>query len=71
MDVEGAEIEALVGMRRMLERHGPVLLCEMHGRTAEFVEAMNEHGYAVSPVEAVGSIDLAPWWVHLVARPAN
>jgi len=71
MDVEGAEIEAVAGMRRTLREHRPVLLCEMHGRTAEFVDAMDAHGYTVATVEAVGSLDEAPWWVHVIARPAG
>ncbi len=71
MDIEGAEIDALAGMYKTLRLRRPVLLCEMHGRTTEFVSAMEGHGYVVSPVEAVGTIEEAPWWVHLVARPAN
>jgi FkbM family methyltransferase len=71
MDIEGAEIDAVAGMQQTLRQHRPVLLCEMHGRTTEFVAAMDQHGYTVSAVEAVGSVEDAPWWVHLLARPVD
>lgn len=69
MDIEGAEIEALRGMQATIAQHRPVLLCEMHGRTREFMEIMDEHGYDVEAIEPVATLESAPWWIHLVATP--
>ena len=39
IDVEGAELEVIEGMRRTLDEHHPVLLCEVHDCNAEYVRA--------------------------------
>ena len=37
IDVEGAEIAVLEGMRETIERHRPAIICELHDTHAEFV----------------------------------
>jgi FkbM family methyltransferase len=69
IDVEGAELEAVRGMRRTIQRYRPVILCEMHGTNAEFAALMRELGYDVAVVEDFESLETAPWWVHALAEP--
>jgi len=62
-DVEGAEVEVLRGAAKLLERHHPWILCEIHseanGRaTREFLRRL---GYAVEPVDEN----------HIFAAPAD
>jgi len=47
IDVEGAELEVLAGMRRLLAQVQPVLVCEMHGKNGAFCDAMDAAGYDV------------------------
>jgi FkbM family methyltransferase len=51
IDVEGAELDVLAGMEETLRRHGPVLVCEMHGHNAEFVRRAEVLGYRVTNLE--------------------
>jgi FkbM family methyltransferase len=58
IDVEGAEGEVLDGAAELLERHGPIVLCEVHlerglaadrlGRVREILEG---HGYGVEQLD--------------------
>ena len=36
MDIEGAEVDALRGMKQAIERHRPLILCEVHWILEEF-----------------------------------
>lgn len=54
MDIEGSELEALLGARRILERHNPNLLVETHSaelekQCIEFVESI---GYRTSIINS-------------------
>lgn len=70
MDIEGAEVEALAGMRETLRRHRPVLLIETHGRQREVLEILRAEDYDVTVLERPEvAPDDAPWGTHLVARP--
>jgi FkbM family methyltransferase len=57
LDIEGAELRALDGMRRTLATHGPALVVELHGTREPFERLLRELGY-----EATGD-------VHDAARP--
>ena len=48
IDVEGAELEVIAGMTRLLRDARPIVVCEMHGRNAEFCAAMQAAGYRVT-----------------------
>jgi FkbM family methyltransferase len=51
IDVEGAEIAVLQGMRETIATHQPAVICELHGTHSEFVQAMAEHGYRLINLE--------------------
>ncbi|MHB8468726.1 MAG: FkbM family methyltransferase [Gaiellaceae bacterium] len=52
VDVEGAELDVLHGMRRTIKRHRPSLLIELHWVGPSFVKLANEllGGYDLSPL---------------------
>ncbi len=46
IDVEGAEVEVLEGMRKVMERHNPILMIEVFQRNLEIVERiLKENSY--------------------------
>jgi hypothetical protein len=70
IDVEGAEVGVLQGMRAMLSTVKPVLIIELHGTGAAVAEILGDVGYEQSPIGATGDADGAPP-SHIVARPAE
>jgi FkbM family methyltransferase len=48
LDIEGAEVRALDGMRATLAAHGPALVVELHGTREPFERLLAELGYAVT-----------------------
>ena len=42
IDVEGSEVDVLKGMRRTVEAHRPVVLCEVHWIREEFAEVLED-----------------------------
>jgi FkbM family methyltransferase len=69
IDVEGAEIAVLDGMRETLERHRPAVICELHGTHREFIAAMSDQGYRLINLEGPGPIDEASASAHALALP--
>jgi len=69
IDVEGQEVNVIEGMRRTIEEHRPVILCEMHGNNTQIADLLAELGYATSVLEVSDDLRNAPWWVHFVAKP--
>jgi FkbM family methyltransferase len=69
IDVEGAEIAVLDGMRETLERHQPAVICELHGTHGEFLAAMRNHGYRLINLEGPGPITEASPSAHALALP--
>lgn len=69
IDVEGAELEVIEGMRRTLLKHRPVVLCEMHGKNVEYARLMTELGYDLRALESELPLAQAPWDVHALATP--
>jgi len=67
IDVEGAELEVIEGMRRTLLKYRPVVLCEMHGKNAAYAALMRELGYDLSALESPLPLAEAPWDVHALA----
>jgi len=68
IDTEGAELQAIEGMRATIERHRPAIVCELHDTNVAFCALMDELGYATTnldgpePVAAAGP-------VHALAQP--
>jgi FkbM family methyltransferase len=68
IDTEGAELQAIAGMRATIERHRPAIVCELHDTNERFVALMDELGYTTTnldgpePVAAAGPI-------HALAEP--
>lgn len=69
IDVEGAELEVIEGMRRTLAAHRPIILCEMHGKNEAFAKLMEELNYEVRAVETNEPLAGARWDVHALATP--
>ncbi|OGT93976.1 MAG: hypothetical protein A2083_05765 [Gemmatimonadetes bacterium GWC2_71_9] len=69
IDVEGAELEVIAGMRRTIAAHRPTILCEMHGTNAAFAAQMAELEYGVTALESPLPLAEAPWDVHALAAP--
>lgn len=78
IDVEGAELDVLRGMRATLAAHRPVLICELDDatvpgleeKTAALVALLAELGYAPERL-APAYGDIAWQVAHFVARPTE
>lgn len=70
IDVEGAELAVLDGMRDTIERHQPVVICELHDTHREFARAMADRGYRVINLEGTGPISEAGASAHALGLPA-
>jgi FkbM family methyltransferase len=57
IDVEGAEVAVLEGMRTTIEAHRPVIVCELHDTNAEVAAALAGHDYRVVNLEGPTAID--------------
>lgn len=69
IDVEGADLDVLAGMTRLLAQSQPVVICELHGRNAEFCEIMAKAGYRVTNLDSSEHVSDAPGNVHALAEP--
>jgi FkbM family methyltransferase len=69
IDVEGAELAVLSGMRATIERHRPAIICELHDTHAAFVDAMDAHGYRVINLEGTVAMREAGASAHALALP--
>ncbi len=71
VDVEGAEVAVLRGMRKTLVNHAPVIVCELHESNREILSLADELGYEVSNLQGTAPVaDAGPIHV-LIARPAE
>lgn len=69
IDVEGAELQVIAGMRRVLAEQRPFVICEMHGRNAEFCDALEELTYRVVNLDGRAAVSLAEPNVHALCEP--
>jgi FkbM family methyltransferase len=69
IDVEGAELDVLRGMRETIRRHRPMILCEVHSTNRAFAELMREMEYSVQTLGAPVSIEDAPANAQALAFP--
>jgi FkbM family methyltransferase len=69
IDVEGAELAVLEGMRETIERHRPAIICELHGTHAEFVSFMSACGYRLINLEGTIPVAEEGASAHALALP--
>jgi FkbM family methyltransferase len=75
MDIEGGEVLALPGMRRILAEQRPLMLMELHGRESSQAawQALTAAGYQISWMRKgfppVASLEAMGWKAYIVARP--
>jgi FkbM family methyltransferase len=69
IDVEGAEIAVLHGMRRTIDDHRPAIICELHDTHREFCELMAEHGYRLINLEGTIPVQEEGASAHALALP--
>lgn len=68
IDVEGAEIAVLDGMRETLRRDSPILICEMHGKNAQYVATLDALGYETICLDGPEPVVDADSNAHTYAR---
>ncbi|MFH2102185.1 MAG: FkbM family methyltransferase [Chloroflexota bacterium] len=77
MDIEGGEVLALPGMKRVLAEARPWLLMELHGPESARAawDALTEAGYTICWMKRgfpqVPSLEELDWKAYLVGRPAG
>jgi FkbM family methyltransferase len=69
IDVEGAELAVLGGMRETIARHRPAIICELHDTHAEFVAFMQAWGYRLINLEGTTPVGDAGASAHALALP--
>jgi FkbM family methyltransferase len=73
MDIEGGEVLALPGMRRVLDEHHPLMLLELHGPESEKIawETLRAAGYNLHAMETgyplITSAESLGWKAYLIA----
>jgi FkbM family methyltransferase len=74
IDIEGGEVMAIPGMRRLLMEAHPILLMELHGPEAARAawEAMTAAGYQINRMapgySPLPSFDVLKWKAYVLAR---
>ncbi len=74
MDIEGGEVLALPGMRRILAEYHPLMLLELHGPESEKAawDALSAAGYALYEMSdgypGIPSPDRLGWKAYVIAR---
>jgi len=77
MDIEGGEVLALPGMRRVLTERHPLMLMELHGPESSRVawETLTAAGYEICWMQpgypVVPSLEAMAWKAYIVAKPRN
>jgi FkbM family methyltransferase len=69
IDVEGAEIAVIEGMRRTIEEHRPAIICELHDTHREFIDAMAQHNYRLINLEGTIPVAEEGASAHALALP--
>ncbi len=73
MDIEGGEVLALPGMRRLLKEHHPILFLELHGPESEKAawENLRAAGYSLRAMQSgypsIDSLSSLGWKAYLIA----
>jgi FkbM family methyltransferase len=69
IDVEGAEVAVLEGMRATIENHRPAIVCELHETHREVAAALAAHDYRLINLEGPEPIDRGHDSGHALALP--
>jgi FkbM family methyltransferase len=69
IDVEGAEIAVLEGMRQTIDDHRPAIICELHDTHREFCDLMAEHSYRLINLEGTIPVKDEGASAHALALP--
>jgi FkbM family methyltransferase len=68
IDTEGAELQAIAGMRGTIEQHRPAIVCELHDTNVAFLALMEELDYVVTNLDGPAPVAGAGP-VHALAQP--
>jgi FkbM family methyltransferase len=69
IDVEGAEVDVLVGARETLLTHRPILLVELHGTNEVVARELAKVGYQCHVLGSTASPTESPWDAQVLAVP--
>ena len=69
IDVEGAELAVLNGLRDTLSGHAVAVICEVHAANAAVLELADQLGYSVANLEGVQDVEAAGPVHVLLSRP--
>jgi FkbM family methyltransferase len=71
IDVEGAELDVISGMRRVLAGQRPFVIAEMHDRNEPFARALADAGYRVVNLDGLEPVAFAGANVHVLCEPVE
>jgi FkbM family methyltransferase len=71
IDVEGAEVDVVLGATGILERNRPALLIELHGTNQAAAETLSRLGYQTKVIGDSVPITQAHWNASIVAIPVD
>jgi FkbM family methyltransferase len=70
IDVEGAELAVLEGMRSTIDAYQPAIICELHDTHTEFIEFARSCGYRLINLEGTIPVQEEGASAHVLALPA-
>lgn len=70
IDVEGAELAVLKGMRATIAEYQPAIICELHDTHREFLAMVREIGYRAINLTGADPLEQAGPSAHALALPA-
>jgi FkbM family methyltransferase len=71
VDVEGAEIDVVNGMRETLARHRPLVILEVHDTNRDYAELMAQLDYRVVNLDEDVPVELGHRNAHTLASPTS
>ena len=71
IDVEGAELAVLEGMRETIAAHRPAIICELHETHREFLAAVAKLGYRASNLDGATPVEHGGPSAHALALPVS